>query len=232
MVIESQIPERKRTRKLEFHMEGKRRSKKRVTSKEVLETKTRAGSSINQTKQIKTLKRYSKTTNYDPHKEKCINENQNKEKIMNSRITHKENKNDNAAKLKMLYTNADQLTAEKKEELLEKISNEKPHVVAICEMKLKNNIRQRTIEDYAITGYTMFQTNLNIVNNRRGIAIYIHSSIEKSTTEVKLNIEYEEMCLVEIKLRSNDCLLFGCFYRSPTINNTSNINNYYLNLIT
>ena len=36
-------------------------------------------------------------------------------------------------------------------------------------MKLKNNTKQRTIEDYAITGYTMFHINLNAANKGRAL---------------------------------------------------------------
>ena len=40
-------------------------------------------------------------------------------------------------KLKIMYTNADQLTKKKKRELDELVSTEEPHIIAICEVKPK-----------------------------------------------------------------------------------------------
>ena len=125
-----------------------------------------------------------------------------------------------------MFTNADQLTSSKISELKERIQLEKPLVVAVCEIKSKNaNILSS--QDYTIPGYSLHPVNIDA--HGRGIAIYTHSSLDKSVIQIKPELKYEEACLLEIRLRGGDLLLFGCFYRSPTPTNTSSQNNDDLN---
>lgn len=126
-----------------------------------------------------------------------------------------------------MYTNADQLTTSKKSELIELIGRKKPLIVAVCEMKPKNN-SERTDRDYSIAGYTLHQVNLQ-TKTGRGIAVYTHKSLDNSVIQIEENLHFKEACLLEIQLRGNDRLLFGCFYRSPTITATSAENNLRLN---
>ena len=128
-----------------------------------------------------------------------------------------------------MYTNADQLTSSKKIELEDRIRLEKPAIIAVCEMKPKN-AKIRSAEEYAVPGYTLYDVNLD-VKVGRGIAIYVHDSIDKSTALVKPDINFQEGCLLKIKLRGGDSLLFACLYRSPTPSETSDDNNLNLNRI-
>ena len=127
----------------------------------------------------------------------------------------------------VLYANADQLTHLKKFELLEMVDRMKPSIIAICEAKPKNG-SQRTESDYKIEDYTLYSVNLES-NKGRGIAVYVHTSMENSVATVTTNVNYEEACFLEIKLQGNDKLLFGCVYRSPTKSTTSEENNDNLN---
>ena len=43
------------------------------------------------------------------------------------------------------------------------------------------------------------------------------------------NDSFKEYCLLEIKPKGRDKLIFGCFYRSPTADNDSDLNNENLN---
>ena len=74
----------------------------------------------------------------------------------------------------------------------------------------------------------MYHCNLD-KGNGRGIAVYVHSSVDKSIIQVKTDIKFEEYCLLDIKLRGADMMLFGCFYRSPTLSEFSDENNAKLN---
>ena len=65
----------------------------------------------------------------------------------------------------------------------------------------------------------------------RGIVILTHESIKDLVVEVKLENEFQEACMIEIKLQDNDTLLFGCIYRSPTSTEKSAENNASLNLL-
>ena len=133
----------------------------------------------------------------------------------------------NLPTLKIVYTNADQLTSNKKDELMKKIEKEKPLIIAVCEVKPKST-KERSLKDYEIPNFDLHQVNLESQDGR-GIAVYTHSSISKSTIQVIPNSSFQETCLLEIRLRGGDLLLFGCFYRSPTISEYSPANNNSLN---
>ena len=127
--------------------------------------------------------------------------------------------------LNVLYTNADQLTSTKMIELRQRIQHEKPSIVAICEVKSKNSKDRR---DYDIPGYTIHSVDLDSISGR-GIVVFTHSSLDKSVIQVKPSFDYEEACLVELKLRGSDIMLFACVYRSPTPSVSSDVNNENLN---
>ena len=132
-------------------------------------------------------------------------------------------KTSNLPTLDVLYTNADQLTASKMTELKKLVEGRNPHVLAVCEVKPKNP-GERSSKDYEIPNYSLHP--INLYNNvGRGIAVYTHQSLDKSTIQIKSNQDFEEVCLLEIRLRGGDTLLFGCCYRSPTTTNTSETNN-------
>ena len=131
-------------------------------------------------------------------------------------------KSTNTPSIKIMCTNIDQMTTPKKNEMIKRIESEKPMIVAITEMKPKNT-DARQIE-YHIPNYSLHPINLTN-NTGRGIAVYTHSSIDKSVIQIKSKIDYEESCLLEVRLRHGDTLLFGCCYRSPTPSPLSDTNN-------
>ena len=134
-------------------------------------------------------------------------------------------KTTNMESINVLFTNADQLTTSKMAELRTRIQQVKPMIVAICEVKPKNS-RER--HDYNIPGFTLHPVNLDS-SAGRGIAVYTHSSLDQSIIQIKPDLSFEEACLLEIRLRGGDLMLFGCIYRSPTLNASSNENNEELN---
>ena len=128
----------------------------------------------------------------------------------------------------VMFTNANQLTPLKLTELKTRIQKDKPLIIAVYEIKPKNSEKLRSLLDYKIPGYTIHPVNLVSKIGRR-MAIYTHYSIEESVIEIKPEIKFEEVCLLEIKLRGGDTMLFGSFYRSPTRTDTSEENNTNLN---
>lgn len=142
--------------------------------------------------------------------------------------------------ISILFTNADTLNQGKMSELQQRIITEKPLIVAISEVKPKNSskeitlqkpkdyYKETTLQDYAIPGYTLHPTNLD-TKTGRGIAVYTHESINRSVIQIQLDSVFEEACLLEIRLRGGDILLFGCVYRSPTHSANSDQNNENLN---
>ena len=132
-----------------------------------------------------------------------------------------------APSVKIMYTNADQITPSKKAELIKKIELHKPIIVAVCEVKTKNS-KECSLLDYDIPNFTLHHVNLdNDVG--RGIALYSHISIDRSVIQVKSEVAFNEVCMLELRLRGGDTLLLGCCYRSPTKTNTSAENNSKLN---
>ena len=73
----------------------------------------------------------------------------------------------------------------------------------------------------------MFDVNVG-AQGRRGVVVFVHTSLEKSVSSIEIVSEYEETLLLSLKLRAGDCLLFGVFYRSPS---SSESNNLALNTI-
>ena len=81
--------------------------------------------------------------------------------------------------------------------------------------------------DYVVDGYTINQVNLN-TESGKGIIVYSHYSLDKSVIQIKLGNSFDEACLLEVRLRNGDTLLFGCIYRSPTHTESSDENNEQL----
>ena len=127
-----------------------------------------------------------------------------------------------------MYTNADQLTPGKKHELELMVNAEKPNLIAICEIKPKVGTR-RQLHEYEFDDYKIAnQTNADN-NNGRGIVILSHTSIQHLVINVKSPTDFNEACIIEVRLSGSDLLVFACLYRSPTNNESSTENNENLN---
>ena len=133
----------------------------------------------------------------------------------------------NTRSMIIMFTNADQLTSSKIIELKKKIQDEKPLIVAVSEVKSKNSAHW-SIDDNKIPSYSLHPVNFHTTTDR-GIAVYSHESLSKSVSQIKPPLNFEETCLLEIRLRGGDLLLLACCYRSPTPSESSNQNNEKLN---
>ena len=81
-------------------------------------------------------------------------------------------KSTNLPTIKVMFTNADQLTSSKMTELTYKIEEEKSLIIAVFEVKPKN-ARDCTLKDCEIPNYSLHPVNLEN-NTGRGIAVYSH----------------------------------------------------------
>ena len=141
--------------------------------------------------------------------------------------TNDEHSSYNMPSPKVLFPNADSLTTSKMVELKKMIETEKPLIVSVCEVKPKNTKGNSRMDmDYETPGYSIHPVNLN---NENGIAIYSHISLDKSTIQIEPDLNFEETCLLETRLRGGGTLLFACCNRSPTKTPTSDQNNVKLN---
>ena len=94
-----------------------------------------------------------------------------------------------------MFTNSDQLTPSKIDELKTRINQEKPLIIAVSEIKPKNASKKRMSQDYEIPTYSLHHVNLdNEVG--RGLAIYSHSSLANSINQIDLDLSFEEVCLL------------------------------------
>ena len=123
---------------------------------------------------------------------------------------------------KIMYTNIDQMTVNKLIELTKRVENERPLIVAITEVNLK--VKKDTHVNIKIPGYTPHRIN-ELNDNGRGIVVFTHESIDKSVIQITSKISFNEACILEVRLRGGDTLLFCCCYRSPTHTDSSVINN-------
>ena len=77
--------------------------------------------------------------------------------------------------------------------------------------------------DYDIPGYSIHPINLDN-DTGRGLAIYSKDTLDKSVIQIDSDSSFE-VCLIEVRLRGGDTLLFGCVYRNPTSSESSEQNN-------
>ena len=98
-------------------------------------------------------------------------------------------------------TNTDQLTQSKKNELEERFVTEEPLIVNFSEINSKNGRN-------ATDNYSIHPLNLNAQKSGRGIIVYAHNSFEKSVVQIRINKEFEECCLLEVRLRNGDSVPF------------------------
>ena len=70
--------------------------------------------------------------------------------------------------------------------------------MSICEVKQKNRKKKRLIEDYVIQGYP-FEKNA-LIKEGRGVVILTRESIKDLVVEVQPANNFQENCLIEIKL--------------------------------
>ena len=115
---------------------------------------------------------------------------------------------DGTQNLRVLYTNADVLTAPKMVELRERVKMEKPHIIAVNEV-LPKNLQVREDQDYSIPGFS-----LHSWKKGRGINIWTHQTLEKSVSIPPMKNHTTEAGCIEIRLQGGDSLSFSCMYRS------------------
>ena len=127
---------------------------------------------------------------------------------------------------KILYTNADSLL-NKKHELILRIQNIEPDIIAIVEALPKNVISCPLEAEFSLKGYSLI-TNFDVSKNLklRGLIIYVKS---KFNYEVLANpTNFREALIVDIVLSLGNKLSIVLVYRSPS---SSNENCNELNLL-
>ena len=192
-------------------MEGKRHAKKPSLYEEVSKVVHRDRTCDNPTR-INLQKEFNYDMNYVTSSNESLNNRKDSTVHRTVHITpmarFKSLKGLTTPCLKIIYTNTDQFTITKKEELLRRIESEKPGIVAICEAKPKSGT-DRALVKYDIPNFDLHPVNLDNTIGR-GIAIYTYKSIAKSTIQISNDSNFEEAGLLEIRLRGGNLFLFAC----------------------
>jgi hypothetical protein len=117
--------------------------------------------------------------------------------------------------MEVLYTNADSLLNKRDElELLIDSLGEKPHIIAITEVKSKTKSDAK-ISEFSLRGYNLVANDLE--KNVRGILVYVRSDVKFS--EITTEIEFEEMIIIKVSSKTHGEIHFGVIYRSPNSTN-------------
>ena len=116
------------------------------------------------------------------------------------------------------YVNADNLM-NKREELEAMIAIHSPDIICVSEFLPKNTSTPVQEPELNLVNYDLCS---NISCAKRGVVIYVASSLKMNPIDFSQVAVFEESAWVEIKLKGNDKLLIGCVYRSPNSQKENN----------
>ena len=123
--------------------------------------------------------------------------------------------------INLLYTNIEQLP-NKRDDLLMAISDSKPDIIVLTEVIPKAQRHPIDLATISIPEYVNFELNIadSGTSGKRGIGIYTRDRL--SATKISFeNSNFEEQLWISIRLRSQDKLLLGGIYRSPSTDTTT-----------
>ena len=106
-----------------------------------------------------------------------------------------------------MFTNAEQTTPSKMVELKKQIETEKTINCLRYAKSNKKNPAESSVIDYDIPGYSIHPINLDN-DTGRCIAIYSKDALEKSVIQIDSDSSFEEVCLIEVRLRGGDNFTF------------------------
>ncbi len=141
----------------------------------------------------------------------------------NSENQKKRKRNKNLKYLQVLYTNADCLM-NKRLELMERITSEKPHIIVVTEVNPKNQQFVTTKQELDVSGYTTFTNACE--KGKRGVLILMKNHLNATEAPIPQDATCEEVVAAEFSLKGGDRQLVMGVYRSP---NSSADNNIKLN---
>ena len=137
------------------------------------------------------------------------------------------NESSGSKQLKLWYSNAHVLTADKLNELKGPIDCDYPDLVCIAEVKPKNFIRTSSLVEYYINGYNLEAIN-TLADKDRGMLIYLKKCIQYHVLEQLLftSILTQEIIICELRKKDSYLLAIACVSRSTnsTVDNEDNLN--------
>ena len=115
--------------------------------------------------------------------------------------------------LTIVHTNC-QSAMNKKSEIRDLISEEKPHVLALTEFGAASSVKDNEL---GIDGYTLYRGDHSDGKGGlgRGVGMYVHNSLNHSACPTFDDLLFDCSTWSVIKLKDNKSLLLGAVYRSP-----------------
>ena len=121
------------------------------------------------------------------------------------------------AEFKVMYANLDYGMKTKKDELLQRISNQKPDIIALNEIITKTD-KDFCEAEFFIPNYDMFMNS----NPARGVALYFDSELNAHECEELNNVKLKESIWCSFTTPTEGKVLIGCVYRSPNTSDKVN----------
>ena len=90
----------------------------------------------------------------------------------------------------------------------------KPSIIALCEVKPKKVKYERNLAEYNLDGYDLLPLNIRKEDPGRGMLMYIQSGVKYSP--ISINSDFCDSISIEFVLNNNDKLLLTAIYRSPS----------------
>ena len=114
----------------------------------------------------------------------------------------------------IIYTNADCLT-NKKNDLIIFLDTLKckPSAIVITEVNSKCSYNNCLESEFIIPGYNLFSVNVSVAK-KRGIIVYVESSL--SSSQIEIVEPFSEYIFIKVSLGGANLLTIGAFYRSPS----------------
>ena len=122
--------------------------------------------------------------------------------------------------LQCTYTNVDTFM-NKKDEFLTTITDRKPDIIGLTEIKPKNNRYTLLPEELKLEGYDSWY---KLDGHGRGVVLYTKSDLKASPFQLAGEEKYEDSVWCSIGLGHQDKLILGCIYRSPNSTDVNNLN--------
>lgn len=123
-------------------------------------------------------------------------------------------RNQTESKLSVFYTNADNVM-NKRDELKIEVQRYNPDIIVVTELFPKTGKSTDIfISEMKIQGYGIVTSNVKVKS--RGVCIMVRDSISYCECNQLTNTPFEEACFCVITLESNEKLLLGGIYHSPS----------------
>ena len=118
---------------------------------------------------------------------------------------------------RVMYANLDFGMSTKKGELLQRISDRKPHIIALNEICSKTD-KDYVESEFKIDNYDMFINK----DAARGVALYFDKGLNAYECDELNKENFKESIWCQFNTPNKESVLVGCIYRSPNKNDKDN----------